>query len=868
MMEFLNLFNLLVPGFLLSAIFWKFGKKTQTIDISFILRSALWSIILVSLVGILLLEFSIFSLLSFQVVFGTFNVILLALNFRFGHFRVVLPSIKVTWFAVAFALLMFLNIFLKTPISHFIYGGQDQGVYVNTANELASTGDIGIHDPFLKLAFTNDEFSFLQKNYLEYPKTTITQDRYEGWFTPGYYITDFEEGAVVPQFFHLHTIWMSLSNLILGQDSTPLPLLLFSLLTIPFFYLFLQLFLKSPFLALFIVFLYSVNFLTVWINRYPLSETLAFFLLLTGFYYLYRLYKEESHENELEESILAGLAFGFFSFVRGDGLLLLPAFSLVYLLLPCQRKYIIVFNLYFVFLTLSILHALAFSFPYTYDVFEDLHMLFFPVRHLLLWYLLIFAGYFTMVNAIKYFFRDFIEHLVHWFKNIPVRFYTLFWLPLLILWISRLAYFLFSKSDSEGSSFLIIVRKLTEIFTTGETFNVSFLQFIILLSPLVFIGACIGLIKSYKYVKESWILILFFTYHFIYQYLFIFEQGALPYYGRYQFLEALPFGMLFFGIFLKAYNESPRWKVRMKKLVSILVIGFYLVPHFINPVYSKTELSGAYESLVELSRHIEGDNAVVFSQNKFLFRLAAPLMYSFRKGNVFLYDSVQDVLENGGKLMSKLGANVYVLTDDPLDENSSCGENLGLRFVTKGLLPVYTSATTTRFPKGWENADHAYYFYRLTTMNDNPGFCKKTIIITPESKYYTMEGLNPIAESVTGNFAWTGNSLLIYDVPIYPDTNSSGPVLLSFENAGYFPPTVTLNLEILVNGEQICEFQGSGKSKFAFTPCVIPNKFYNSDVNIHVNSTKWVPKEIWPDTSTDERTLGIDFKKLEIKFPN
>jgi hypothetical protein len=152
----------------------------------------------------------------------------------------------------------------------YIFGGWDPGVYVNTAVHLARTGSLTVADPWAAVRTPDDRLAISHQHKYGF------LERYPGfrYGPPGSRI-------LIPQFYHLWTVWLACAYGLLGLHGmfylTPF-LGLLSLLAI---YLFgRELWDKSS--ALLAVLLLSLNIAEIWQARFPTSEILAQFLVFSG----------------------------------------------------------------------------------------------------------------------------------------------------------------------------------------------------------------------------------------------------------------------------------------------------------------------------------------------------------------------------------------------------------------------------------------------------------------------------------------------------------------------------------------------------------------------------------------------------------
>ena len=240
--------------------------------------------------------------------------------------------------------------------AEFVSTYRDPGEYVNIAVKLADSPSLRIQDPqFQHFDTPEKQALFLRKSLEEAPYPEVL---------PGFYLADAKKGELLPQFFHLYPLWLTLCfklwrfegiflfNVLLGTFSVLLVVSLAEQL------------LSSRLLGWAAGLLLASNTGQVWMGRSPFSEMLAQVTLLGGLILL-TLAARTALKGPMA---LAGCLFGLSLFVRIDSVLILAGLSLLFLCPLSQRRWL--FLPMIGFAAWSVLHVWLFSFPYFFHAFR------------------------------------------------------------------------------------------------------------------------------------------------------------------------------------------------------------------------------------------------------------------------------------------------------------------------------------------------------------------------------------------------------------------------------------------------------------------------------------------------------------------
>ena len=504
------------------------------------------------------------------------------------------------------------GLFLRLPPSLSVHGGQDQGVYLAISQHFIRTGRIYVDDPLLKQAFIgNDaEAQALRALFIPYlngrkgmapteaerflwevkgpgKPRTLLEDRFEGTRLPGFYIADKESGRIVPQFFHLHPIWLALFSLVGGGFTASVYMLpFFSLLAIATIYYLARRAFGSDWAGLLAAGFLAVDILQVWTNRFPVAETLAQSFLFGGLLFYYR-WRERDDPRELW---LAAGCFGAYVFARGAGLLLLPMFIAAFWLAEAKRREYLFYNLVLGLNLLAVTHGMYFGFPYIREQFLFKGKLQFDLA----WWHIFLLGLVCigLVNVVK--------------LALDRGLSTAVWNA---LERRRNAILVAAGVVALALYALLVVKWNAAIFQGGaEKLELPspFSQLLQFTRYATFPGIVLAVIGVSFYVRRQraerpGLLLLLFFFAAVAVLVSAPPNHYQFYYGRYYMAELLPPVLIFaaFGL-IALWERRTMWQRGAGAALGAAMALLLVMPYFTNPAYRLQENRGAYAALAEI----------------------------------------------------------------------------------------------------------------------------------------------------------------------------------------------------------------------------------------------------------------------------
>ncbi|MCD6498636.1 MAG: hypothetical protein J7M25_10105, partial [Deltaproteobacteria bacterium] len=404
----LNTINLLASGFLATATVAAFSRRRSLAAAKALLSAkssqapqpirVTWnglfaglvaSVVIVSFVSIILLELGLFRLTLLEAIVGSLNVVsatwlvwimMPAISRRAEATVVTTPSavhfdwteLTPTSLGILAAILIISATALRFPLSRYSYGGQDQGSYVVSSRLFARTGRVVQHINLLARTQRDASLAPLRSNGSFFNPTSglAVPGRYEGGLYPGFYISSRSEGLVVPQFFHLHPIWMSIMGWLWGPQNSVWSLILFALMGLWALWILSVRALDEPIAGFIVVAAMGINILQIWTSRYPLSEIPYQAFWLSGLALMAMVRPRDPDEGWL--ALVGGMAVAAIFFTRISSLFWLPVLVVSYLTVPIRnidsRAHRIFHLTALTGAAWGLAHAYALSYPYVYDL--------------------------------------------------------------------------------------------------------------------------------------------------------------------------------------------------------------------------------------------------------------------------------------------------------------------------------------------------------------------------------------------------------------------------------------------------------------------------------------------------------------------
>lgn len=213
----------------------------------------------------------------------------------------------------------------------FVFGSADEGVYPNTAGNIARSGSVFLVDPVMR-EVDEEHFDWFYKHYY------LKEDgRRVPWFDiqePGFYATDIDSGAVTPQFLYFFPACMAPLMIFLGVRAGFLMLTVLCLLSLWALYL-IGIELMNKWAALAAAIFLAVNLLQVYFGKLSTAEIAAqsFFMAGLCFYVLYRKAVGAGGEEAAWYGFVSAVAFGAMFHTHLMSFLFLAPLGILYLYL-------------------------------------------------------------------------------------------------------------------------------------------------------------------------------------------------------------------------------------------------------------------------------------------------------------------------------------------------------------------------------------------------------------------------------------------------------------------------------------------------------------------------------------------------------
>jgi len=257
-------------------------------------------------VGLVLAEAGVFSLITAAlVVFGACAAILVLGRRRASAPWRGLGAAPHAWGTMAVAVLCFA---LYARPGEYLLGGRDPGIYVAAMGSIARTGGITYVDPAVLSIPAED----LDLFYRHPDRPDYSWGRFMG-----FPLERPQTGRVVPEFFHLFPAFGAFLFQAMGvRGALATPVVFGVLGTLAALLALRRIFGAAP--ALLGALLLAVNVLQAWFARYPVSEPMSQFLILSGLL-AFALWEER---RTTAFAVLAGAMLGVSLLVRIDSVLL------------------------------------------------------------------------------------------------------------------------------------------------------------------------------------------------------------------------------------------------------------------------------------------------------------------------------------------------------------------------------------------------------------------------------------------------------------------------------------------------------------------------------------------------------------------
>jgi len=263
----------------------------------------------VSWLGLILAELGVFSITALLLIFILSSIL---------GFRHLMPetctgvkkSFSLDRSDSAFLLLMAVCALIYFRPHEYIGGRWDPGTYMNTGFHIAHEGKIVIEDPLFRQMSPSDMelFSRLKPGTVRYP---------------GFYLKESHVGTLVPQFYYLFPLWIAVFFKCFGAYGSLFVNPVFALLSLWTLRRYVEELFDSKTALITCLFL-GLAIPQIWNARFPTSEILTQYFILSGLYTYYRFEKN----GRPVMGFLSGMSFSLALLARPTAILLLPALAL------------------------------------------------------------------------------------------------------------------------------------------------------------------------------------------------------------------------------------------------------------------------------------------------------------------------------------------------------------------------------------------------------------------------------------------------------------------------------------------------------------------------------------------------------------
>jgi hypothetical protein len=599
--------------------------KSEKLDLSEVLfLSALFGTLTLGGLALAMLQVGWFGLGRVVMLDITVIVVLAGALWRVGK-RLWIPSISITAFTWLCLLLVIISMVIFFHPDEFILGGGDGGVYMNLGAIWARTGSFSFLEPELGAipeVLRPGLFRQVPSGHI------VTYVRF-----PGFYLSDDPWGKIIPQFFPLHPLWISMAHGLLGLRAslfvTPLWAvggLLALVLTLRYLF--------GDQIGLMAGGLLLLTPLQIYFARYPTAEPLTQFLLWGGLYAFVRFV----FDRRIGWGIVSAWMLGQVFLTRIDALplLLLPSLFILMMLVQNDWGGVYAFFLPFIFVfSHALVQAIGLSKPYTWEIYSNLFAM--GMRFLRGTWWLLLVGLAVPLLGFFLWRKGYFHRRENWFK-------TLRWTAaFLIVALGFFAYFVWPRTgETAMSSYWYGGSKIP----IQNHLNLVKLGWY--LSPLgVWLGIC-GV--AWMIVQESWeriwpLLVVGLSFSLLYIYNILNNPFHIYAMRRY-----VPVVLPFFVAGM-AYSLGRLWEMRIRwRWASWLAVtlGLGLCGWLLyngRAIWNVVEYQGVTDQIGAIATHFEPDAVLLFEDEPPVgvgATIGTPLQYIH---GLTVYDLQEDVLD-------------------------------------------------------------------------------------------------------------------------------------------------------------------------------------------------------------------------------
>ncbi|MCB0343583.1 MAG: glycoside hydrolase family 99-like domain-containing protein [Bdellovibrionales bacterium] len=644
--------------------------EAAVIDFTALFEIAAAGILLTSFCAILLLEASKFGLVALIVCMLFCCASFLGLRRRsiIANISAIRLRLQPDLPKATMLLVLLGAVVLRFPPSNYFAGGQDQGIYVNMGNHFALNGEVFVHDDMPQLLHSNERLSEFYRKHTYSGLDKRDEIPFARELLPGLYFDHENSSIFVPQFYHLHPLWLAISHLLFGEANTTLILLPFSLLCIVSVYLLAKTLTGSSAVGLISAAMLAANPAHSYFAKFPVSETVAGAFVLIAFYFFAR-----AHEKNSYYLTLSALAFGAAFFTRISGFMILCCILPGLALRICQLSGARARSLLFFALGLvalfawSFYHGLKFSFPYSRHIYyENL-----KITGDIYTAGILFVTACTLIPVFAFGAGHFVQGTLRKTWHFLASHRSAIAAGVLLLLGGCIGYKGYQLGFTEtylhhpyfGKRWHLAAKGFESLFRYNP---VVLARFLTPLGTLFFVVGLYAFLKrsfySRSYLLPTGLMLALLLFHTLRN----FVAGNYYYYTRYLCSELLPLAIICsaFGFWMIVRKVPHAARV----LITVLFLAGTLIPSTVRALghVGESDLDGFYQSLAELNRMMPDDAVVVLDSRGMPYEIVAlPLILSFnRRVMIYRFDELLRAhhMNQAFGSLSEQGVPVYMIS--------------------------------------------------------------------------------------------------------------------------------------------------------------------------------------------------------------
>jgi hypothetical protein len=660
------------------------------------------AIFFISIASVLLLCLNHFSA-SIAVILGLIGV---SAFFLFVNYKVELNIVQIN---LAIILLILVALLFRASPYLFIWGGQDEGVYVNMAAHYNSTGTT-----FAKDSVRENLSGDLQKSAYDeqnqYDINMVREGKYEGTHVPGVYISNSKTSLNVYQFYPLHPLWMAIFGKLFGKINLVYSIVFFSILSlIVLSSIAYELSHENKYVRYIALLLLAINPIYVFFSKFPVSEVVQLFFSSSGIYYfiLYIKQIKENRQNKLY-LFLSWCMFSCLFFTHINAFMYIPFFILImavnilYIEDKAINKSLCIYSLsIFLIFGLSILYGINYSYPYFYDIYRSSFGNVFGVHWK--WSLIIAPFFVGAILLILSLFRSTVRKVID--KCIPyLNLILVFLITMCILLSLYKAYQLGYTDKYLGDLWVDKTFGLAEkgLYSVEHSNIYTLIQYI---SPIGFLGL---LIYLFRHIREKNIV---YTGALVYLLVFMFARLTMSfytpyyYYGRYLFGEIVPFVILIISLFIGDCLKSNKNVIKYSGIGVLIIVCTYFSVFSIQQI-GKSENSGLNAQLKRVASHVDKSDLLLLSKD-IPIDMKTSFEYYYNINTAYC-SNTGDFSLDSKTVMDKYN-DTFFISDAPISRDD-------IQLIDNFNVKVYRYNMTETMPTNLEtdNRDWNLYLYKIS----------------------------------------------------------------------------------------------------------------------------------------------------------